>query len=327
MMLLVEDSFLKALLSLVFGFLIGTPLSSIKADATRDFVATVLPSETVALVRAPDWKTLQQQAGDFPMGQIYNSELMRAFRGEIESNGGGYLIDTFGVDLSIVNQRIKGEFVIAIVPDQDQSISAVTLVELPDNTVAKQFVTSSSQSLIRRGITPTTLADGLPEDAKQFELKPRVGDPLSGGPLVLCAIDRFAVLCRSVDVFKTIKQRSQEKVVQDGLLKSNRYLNAMARFDANQPHLFEFYIDLIGWLTLSDQMEASQSGVVDDPSNPRVPFPLRHGFPGLKAIVGAGWQNPTTKMMEFEGHFVAPPPRDQAMQMFEFVGGDVTIPD
>ena len=297
-----------------------------------DFLANVLPADTLAFFRFKNWSRLREQAETLPMGKLYMSSVMDAFRKEMNEKGGGYLIDTFGIDIQHVDEFAAGEFVIAGLPSKSKVMSIVTILEVGSDAAAEKFVQSMAPRLESRGIRSKSSPPGMPPSAKVFELNQRVGDVLSGGPLILCPIGTHVVVGREFEIFRSLVKRWNDKDRDNGLGQSPNFQSVMGGLVPETPHLFEYYIDPIAWAVVSDKLayDGSDISLVPeawrDDSGGRIPFPQRHGFAGLNAIAGAGWQSKQTQKLEFDIVIHAPPERTGAMKMFDFVGGELKFP-
>lgn len=312
----------------VIAILLTVLLSSVgrSQDKEPDFVTTVLPQETLALIRVANWGSLNDQAGEFPMGRIYNTDLMKAFRAEVEKKGSDYLVETFGIDLAKVNKTVSGQFVAAMVADSNQAISVLTLLETSDSETAARLANLTVDKVQSRGIPESSKRTGLPPEAVRLELTFREGDILSGGPLIVCPVDRYVVLARSVEIFQTITKRWNDRAKSGGLLQSDVYQATRSLLAREEPHLFNWYVDPIALMVIDDELAYSKTAASKEASIARIPFPRRHGFAGLQAIAGAGWQDADTKMMRFDIQVYAPSPLEEAMKMFEFDSGEMRFP-
>ncbi|MEM6776686.1 MAG: hypothetical protein AAF670_03450 [Planctomycetota bacterium] len=313
------------ILSLVF------PQFGFGKDA--EWIASVLPSDTLAMARIEDWNGFRQLAAELPMGQLYLSPDMQRFRDELNEKGGGYLLDTFGIDIETVDQFIAGEFVMAGLPSVTEVMSIVTFVQAGDETSAQALAVSMNDRLMTNGVESLDRPPELPEAAMVYQLDDRPNDPFAGGLLIVCPKEDYVILSRDVSIATSLIRRWDDDSRDEGLAGVSAYQSTMMKLDGLHPnHLVKYYLDPIAWGVMSDQVTSDNSDISlvplewrDEDGRP-VPFPRRHGLASLHAVAGAAWRNEATGMLEFEILVQTPPDRFGVMGVFDFVGGELVFP-
>ncbi|TWU03086.1 hypothetical protein [Neorhodopirellula pilleata] len=319
--------------------LIAATIIPVRA-AEQDRVSPILPPEALLYFQIPDWNALKDQAESLPMGQLYLSKPMEAFREQLQEHGGTYLLKTFGVDLATVDQYIDDQFVVVGLPGDDGVLTFTTFVQTDSNESAQRLIQQTAGLLQEFGIATASADSQLPELAFPkgtliAELPKRVGDSFSGGPLLMCALDQCVVLGRDVGATKRLVDRWRSAEDDSALLETEECRTVLEPLQRTDGNLFLWYFDPIRWgansqpppegVDIAAESTAADSTTTDAIESWR-PFAMRHGFAGLQAIGGAGWVNPENQHLEFRIRVQAPGPREGSMKMFDFPPGDLSFP-
>lgn len=293
--------------------------------AERDVMSTVLPPETLLYFELPDWNALKDQSQTLPMGQLFLSAPMEAFRGELQEYGGNYLLKTFGVDLASIDQYIDDQFVVAGLPGEDGELTFVTLVQTDGEDSAKRLVKQTAGLLQGIGITTHAADAGFPVGTLIAQLPEQPGDALSGGPLLLLIMDRCVVLGRDIGVTRMLVDRWKSEDNQTNLLETEEFQTVLQPLEHADGNLFRWYFDPIRW-SANSQPPPDDLTAADRMAGSWTPFALRHGFSGLDAFGGAGWVNLVNDHFEFRVRVQAPGPHEGSMKVLDFPSGDLTFP-
>lgn len=301
--------------------------------AELDLISPLLPPETLLYFQVPDWNTLKEQAETLPMGQLYQSDPLKAFREELQEHGSGYLLRTFGVDLATIDQHIDDQFVVAGLPGEDGEMTFATLIQTDSKASASRLVDQTAELLRGIGIATRPADSPFPAGALIAQLPQRVGDSFSGGPLLMCVLDRCVVLGRDLGATEELLNRWTSGQENASLLETEEFQKILEPLERPDGNLFRWYFDPIRWGANSQPPPEDLESVIGSVGNSATdsagswsPFALRHGFAGLDAIAGTGWVNPTNEHLEFRIRVQAPGPHEGSMKMFDFPAGDLSFP-
>ncbi|MFG0291000.1 MAG: hypothetical protein ACF8CQ_22725 [Rhodopirellula sp. JB044] len=297
-------------------------------------ITSILPDDTIFWLSVPDWEATVDGLANLPMLRLFASEEMKRFREQTEERSTSFLIDAYGVDYHTIDENISGEFIIAGLTTAQGEMSITCFVQTPNEAAAGAFVDATATLLKQRGAVEES-----PGTPGTVQLALTIMDE----QLVLGTLGSCAVLCGDVGVAANLVKRWQQHSshvsneagdISPGgnrrLVEQNEFAETISAFRESPPSLLRWYFDPIAYAVASENASQSDS---DQPSDPatneepfsNIPFPMRHGFPGLQAIAGRAWINPTNGDLESRTLVYAPTRKD-AMEMFQFEPGSLEIP-
>ncbi len=328
--------FQAAILSCLVGGTIAaadpvTPEKDLVLPEFDHSITSILPADTIIWLATPDWAATTARFRRLPLMHLLASEEMKPFRTQTTLRSTDFLIDSYGLDFSSIEQVSSGEFIIAGLTTSSGEFSITCFIETADEASAERFVKLTTELLIQRGAkrenaeTPGT---------QQLVLK-NIDERL-----VLGTLGTHAMISGDVGVAKRMMQSWRQKGDADSparnresnLMQKPGFRETLASHAAVPPTLLHWYFDPIAFAVASDvTAKKRQNGIAPEASTSiesesSVPFPMRHGFPGLQSITGRVWINEQTGNLESRS-FVYAPKREDAMAMFRFEPGPLELPD
>ncbi|MEZ6090401.1 MAG: hypothetical protein R3C05_20740 [Pirellulaceae bacterium] len=273
------------------------------------------PKQTCLFVAISNYKTFEEKLGTTSIGRLWSSESMQAFRKEFDERQQGVLgqlRSAYGIDSNLLHQHADGGFVVGGVKTSDDEISLTFLIEL-ESASAKAMMATAGKNL--KDIGATRSQTEFPIDATIYQMP-------DGQQVVHAVHDGYLLISGDVAVAKEMIDRWGKQAKDESLssLPSFQAIAATPPRDGDAD-LF-WFADVIQIAVLSDDAETKQALAADG----RDPFPMRHGFPGIKAMGGYGFLKEDGFDFLNDIQVFAPKPRVAALQALDFVTGDLTPP-
>jgi hypothetical protein len=294
-------------------------------------ITSILPADTILWLATPDWAATTARFQQLPMMRLLASDEMKPFLAQTTVRGNDLLIDSYGLDFSSIEAESSGEFIVAGLTTSSGELSITCFIETADEASAARFIKLTTELLVTRGAQRETAET---PDTQQLVLK-NINERL-----VLGTLGAHAMISGDVGVAKRLTQSwrqqsdtdSPAKTRGSSLIQKPSFCETLTSHDAVPPTVLRWYFDPIAFAVASEVTAKRRENAITPnasasiASESSVPFPMRHGFPGLQSITGRAWINEQTGNLESRSLIYAPK-RENAMAMFRFEPGPLEIPD
>ncbi|MCM2374316.1 hypothetical protein [Aporhodopirellula aestuarii] len=299
-----------------------------------DSITAILPADTMLWINTPDWASTAASLNKLPMIRLMATKEMQPFREQTDRRSKSYLIDSYGLDFEQIDREIAGEFIIAGLTTEEGELSITCFVQTPNATTAEAFVKATAILLNERGAKEETPATS---GTVQLALK-NIDEQL-----VLATLGNHAMISGDVGIARQLIDRwqkhsaetsstanSNESSPSDRLVDKAGFNRTILELQDSPPTLLRWYLDPIAFAVASEKTanakeELSKKKAASTEPTTQIPFPMRHGFPGLQSIAGRAWINQTTGNLESRT-LIHAPTRENALEMFQFDPGTLGMP-
>lgn len=323
--------------TLMLASLLG--LASSPAASAGDRVTAILPQEALLWVRTESWSVARQNAERVALMKFLRSDAMTAIRDQMQGEMTPFLLEQYGLDLALLDRFTGGE-VVAVGSETDAGLPTIAVfVETKDEAAAAELRSQSERLLLDHGARKRTGASEQ-EDVAVFDVDN------NDAPLLLAGLDEYVLFAGDVGAGKRLIDRWQADSVDDPLAEAADFQASRAALSAPGAPKIDWFLRPIAFAVAAERAAKAAAEVTGEPiladdgtgrteavggtdngETPRLPYALRHGFPGLKAIAGQTWVNDLTEGFQSEVVLYAPGPQEQAMRMFNFPAGSTAFPD
>lgn len=296
-------------------------------------ITSILPADTMLWIGSPDWSSTADRLNELPMLRLLSSDEMKPFRDQTEKRSNEFLLDAYGLDFKAIDETVSGEFIVAGLTTEQGELSITCFVQTPNENVANTFIHSTAALLKERGAREETAATS---NTIQLALK------AVGEQLVLGTLGSHAMISGDVAVAANLINRWQQHSSNEEpttasvdsagnsrLVEQPEFATTIAGLQGSPPSLLRWYFDPIAFAVASEKTANRKSSLTSTPTSSeessRIPFPMRHGFPGLKSVAGRAWINEATGDLESRT-LIHAPTREEALEMFQFEPGSLDVP-
>ncbi len=302
------------------GFAISANALLAQDDVPRgEPVEHWLPPNTYLLLRCGNVAATRDAWDHSALGQMWLAPEMAAFRGENEKHTSEFSAQfrkAYGIPPELMLKYAQRQLYVAGIDTGSRGLTLAYFVQLPEGLAepAKQFLAEAAAVLNAGGAkvhsddfaSPAVLYD-LPVAGEQVVFAVHAGYLMISG-------DRETAqdICRvwsgqarpslaDQEVFQRVKQATLPKAESDMTL----------------------YVDPMHLMAALETEETKKQRVLEQQS---LPFVLRHGFPGLRAVGGRLEIN--AQPFDLSGEFVvdAPKPFTEGLRVLDLCAGDLEMP-
>lgn len=295
---------MKYLLAAMF-FICATHLTH--AETT---ILDRLPETTLVYVEIGGFERVKQSIEELPLYQLWNDPSLSDFREQLDEQEGNieeWILGNYGIDFGLMEGKQIGTMVVAGFRAPDGSLTLSLFAELPDSGAAEELMAATTERLEKKYEHAAT---EIVEGSKTFTV-----DPESGEDVTLFVRENVIQVHGHQEIAKRLHQR-WVSANASGLKDKPGFGEALSAVEDAEPSPIRWYIDPIPLAVILDQEDKEEEEDNDETDRP--PFPMRHGFPGLKAIAGSvRFDDPKWHYL-MRVNLFAPPPRNGAMQIFDF---------
>ena len=276
-------------------------------------VLKFVPESAILYFHVPN---VQQTLEDFdasPWGKLIADPAMQSFTSELED------------DTNNIEEAFLRYYGFTLLHLRDHSVSKFTAVGFPTDRGSLSltfFLGTENESNCE------SLQNAVVESLIKADAKPNADLSIDGKTVLEMLVEENQedlTIFRKQNLLMISGDQSVAAQLIDGmkgapqklLADKNQFAAAMASIvDASAQ--VEWFIDPIPLALTLEEEDGEEEEVPDQDSRP--PFPMRHGFPGLKALAGNFALGTESDSFTFRSkvEIIAPPPREGALKIFDF---------
>ncbi len=279
----------------------------------------VLPDKTLVFIEVPRLSEFRKEFKLTSIGKLWADPIFDPFKKELKEHGEDWetrIQNIYGLTPSEIFAAVDGRLVVAGIQTTKGDLSFTFFLHVSDEQHAKALAEKAIKHLQSKGCS--VIESSLPGTAQLLQT------PDGKDQIAFFNLDKHLVISGDAEIAKSLCERWEQAEPEASLAKMAEFQDCMKQSSGETPSALRWFINPM-YLAVAANFEKSQTKAAKAKMSDPRPFPLRHGFPGIRGIAGQLWLNQAPFDLSGRIAIHSPQPREQVLRALDFVPGELSF--